>query len=118
MILGFEELLTRCSQEETRMTKLDMPLNRNDPTAFSAHAKKKKNAGSKKQCQGRSGFKNGRKGRCFICKKFGHYARECPNRRDTPWDDDNNNRNNFRGNNNQRNGRFNNKGKRNAPANC
>lgn len=61
MIPGFEELLTRCSQEETRMTELDMPLNRNDPTAFSAHAKKKNNASSKKQCQGRPGFKNGRR---------------------------------------------------------
>eukprot|EP00253_Pinus_taeda_P001599 PITA_01599 len=109
---GFEELLTKCSQEETRMMELDMPSNRNDPTAFSAHAKKKNNVGSKKQCQGRSGFKNGRKGRCFICNKFGRYARECPNRRDTPHDDDNHN---FRGNNNQRNGRFNNQGKMNAP---
>ena len=92
---GFEELLTRCSQEETKMMELDMPSNRNDPTAFSAHAKNKNNAGSKKQCQGRSGFKNGRKGRCFICNKFGHYTRECPNRRDTPHDDDNHNNNNL-----------------------
>jgi len=114
-IPGFEELLTRCSQEETRMLEIDMPSNKNDPTTFPAHVKKKNNARSKKQCQGRLGFKNGRKGRCFICNKFGHYTRECPNRRDTPHDDDNNN-NNFRGKNNQRNGRFNNRGKRNAPA--
>ena len=111
-IPGFEELQTKCSQEETRMMELDMPSNRNDPIAFSAHAKKKSNAGSKKKCQGRPRFKNGRKGRCFICNKFGHYARECPNRRDTPHDDDNHNNNNFKGNNNQRNGKFNNKGKR------
>eukprot|EP00253_Pinus_taeda_P002446 PITA_02446 len=115
-ILGFEESLTRCSQEETRMMELDMHSNRNEPNAFFAHAKKKNNAGSKKQCQGGPGFKNGRKGRCFICNKFGHYARECPNRRDTPHDDDNHNNNNFRGNNNQRNSNFNNQGKRNAPA--
>lgn len=115
-IPGFEELLTRCSQEETRMMELDMPSNRNDPIAFSAHAKKKNNASSKNQYQGRPSFKNGRKGRCFICNKFGHYARECHNRRDTPHDDDNHNNNNFRGNNNQRNGKFNNRGKRNAPA--
>eukprot|EP00253_Pinus_taeda_P005051 PITA_05051 len=62
MILGFEESLTRCSQEETRMMELDMPSNRNDPTAFSANAKKKNNAGSKKQCQGR-GNNNKRNGR-------------------------------------------------------
>lgn len=115
-IPGFDELLTRCTQEEIRMMERDMPSNRNDPTAFSAHAKKKNNAGSKKKCQGRPGFKEGRKGRCFICNKFGQYARECPNRRDTTHGDDNNNQNNFRGNNNQKNGRFNNKGKRNAPA--
>jgi len=115
-ILGFDELFTRCTQEETRMIERDMPSNRNDPTTFSTHAKRKNNAGSKNQCQGKSGFEDGRKGRCFICNKFGHYARECPNRRDTPPDDDNNNHNNFRGNNNQRNGRFNNKGKKNASA--
>jgi len=40
MILGFEELLTICSQEETRMMEQDMPSNMNDPIAFSAHAKK------------------------------------------------------------------------------
>jgi len=115
-IPGLDELLTRSTQEETRMIQRDMPSNRNDPTAFSTHAKKKNNAGSNKQCQGRPGFKDGRKGRCFICNRFGHYARESPNKRDTPRDDDNKNRNNFRGNNNQRNGRFNNKRKRNVPA--
>ena len=51
-----------------------------------------------------------------LCNKFGHHARECPNKMDTPRDDVNNkNHNNFRGNENQRNDRFNNKGKRNAP---
>jgi len=93
-----------------------MPSNRNDPTAFSAHPKRKNNAGSTKQCQGRLWFKDGRKGICFICNKFGHYAGELLNRRDTTRDVDNNYHNNFRGNNNQRNGRFNNKGKRNALA--
>eukprot|EP00253_Pinus_taeda_P006779 PITA_06779 len=112
----FDELLTSCTQEETGMIERDMPSIMNDPTTFSVHANKKNNAGSKKQCQGRSGFKDGKKGKCFICNRFGHYARECPIRRDTPRDDDNNNHNNFRGNNNQRNGKFNNKGKRNAPA--
>ena len=51
------------------------------------------------------------KGRCYTCNKFGHYARECPNRRESPRDDGNNN---FRGNGNQRNNRF--KGKRKAPS--
>ena len=55
------------------------------------------------------------KGRCFNCNRFGHFARGCPYKKDTPRDDDNHN-NNFKGNGNQRNNRFNNKGKRNAPA--
>eukprot|EP00253_Pinus_taeda_P027444 PITA_27444 len=74
-IPGFEELLTRCSEEETRLMELEMPLNRNNPTRFSAHAKRKKNACSKKQSRGRPGFKKGKKGRFFVCNKFGHYAR-------------------------------------------
>lgn len=44
-IPGFDELLTRCTQEETRMINREMPSNRNDPTTLSAHAKKKNNAG-------------------------------------------------------------------------
>ena len=84
--------------------------NRGDPTAFIAHAKKKNHGGPRNQNHGRAGPK-GRKGRCYTCNKSGHYARECPNRRNSPRDDDNNN---FSGNGNQRNNRF--KGKRKAPS--
>ena len=113
-IPGFDELLTRCTQEETRMMERDKPSNGNDPTAFSTHAKRKNNVGPKRQGQGSQGFKEGR---CSNCNRFGHYARECHHKKDTPWDDDNNNNhNNFKGNDNQRYNRFNNKGKRNALA--
>eukprot|EP00253_Pinus_taeda_P007311 PITA_07311 len=61
------------------------------------------------------GFKEGRKGRCYSCSGFNHYARECPHKKNSPRDDDNNNNNNSKGNGNQRNNRFNNKGKRSAP---
>ena len=71
----FDELLTRCTQEETKMMERDMPSNRNDPTAFFAHAKRKNNASPRKQGQGRSRFKEGRKGRCFNSNRFGHYAK-------------------------------------------
>ena len=34
--------------------------------------------------------KGGSKGRCLGFNKFGHYAKECPNGRDTSLDEDNN----------------------------
>eukprot|EP00253_Pinus_taeda_P004549 PITA_04549 len=113
-ILRFEELMSRCIQEETRMVEQEMPSNRSNPTAFSIHAKRRNNAGSKGHFNGKPGSKGGRKGGCFVCNKFGHYARDCPIRRDTSHDDEHNHsRGNFN-NNNQRNGRFNGKGKRNV----
>eukprot|EP00253_Pinus_taeda_P027763 PITA_27763 len=83
VIPGFEELMARCIQEKTRMEEQEMPTLR---------------------CV--------RKGRCYICNKIGHYARECLERKDTSHDDD---QNHSRGNshNNQRKGRFNGKGKKN-----
>eukprot|EP00253_Pinus_taeda_P036683 PITA_36683 len=105
-IPGFEELMSRCIQEETRMLEQEMSSNRSNPTAFSTHAKRRNNARSKGHFHGKPGSKGGRKGRCFVCNKFGHYARECPNRRDTSHDDDHNHsRGNFN-NNDQRNGRY------------
>eukprot|EP00253_Pinus_taeda_P036125 PITA_36125 len=107
VILGFEELMARCIQEETRMEEQEMPTLRGNPTAFSSHAKRRNNSGSKSK--GKARPKGGRKGRCYICNKIGHYAKECPDRKDTHHDDD---QNHSRGN--QRNGRFDGKGKRNT----
>jgi len=72
------------------MVEKEIPSNRSNPTAFSTHAKRRNNAGSKGHFNGKLGSKGGRKGRCFVCNKFGHYARECPNRRDTSHGDDHN----------------------------
>ena len=65
-IPDFDEVLMRCTQEETRMMERDHPSNGNgsDPTAFTNHAKKKKNVGPRNQIHGRVGPK-GRKGRCY-----------------------------------------------------
>ena len=49
-ILGFDELLARCTQEEIRMMERDKPSNGNNPTAFFAHAKRKNNAGPRRRC--------------------------------------------------------------------
>jgi len=38
----------------------------------------------------RYGSKGGKKDRCLVCNKFGHYVKECPNGRDTSLDEDNN----------------------------
>ena len=91
------------------MMERDHPSNGNGggPTSFVSHAQKRNNGGPRNQNHGRTGPK-GRKGRCYTCNTFGHYERECPNRRDSPRDDDNNN---SRGNG--KNNRF--KGKRKAP---
>ena len=82
-----------------------------DPTAFTTHANNRNNGGPRNQNNGSAGTK-GRKGICYTCNKFGHYVRECSNRRDSPRYND---INNFKGNGIQRNNRF--KGKRKAPSN-
>lgn len=78
--------MARCIQEETREEEQEMPMPKGSPAAFSSHAKKINNSGSKSKIK--AGFKGGRKGRCFICNKAGHYARECPDRKDSHHDDD------------------------------
>ena len=111
-ILGFEELMSRCIQEETRVVEQEMPSNRGSPTAFSAHAKRRNNFGSKGHFKGKSRSKGGRKGRCLACTKFGDFARECRNRTSTSHDDDHNHSSGI--SNDRRNDKYNGKGKRNA----
>eukprot|EP00253_Pinus_taeda_P014766 PITA_14766 len=74
IILGFEELMARCIQEEARMEEHEMPTVKGHLAAFSSH---------------------------------GHYARKCPDKRNSHRDDDQN-----PSQGNQRNGRSNGRGKR------
>lgn len=81
-IPGFDELLARCTQEETRMMERDKSNDGNEPTAFFAHAKRTNDIGPRRQGQGfKKGFKGRGKGRCYNCNRFSHYARECPARK-------------------------------------
>eukprot|EP00253_Pinus_taeda_P029346 PITA_29346 len=100
--LGFEELMARCIQEETRVEEQEMPLPKGPPAAFSSHAKKRNHSGSKSKRK--AGPKGGRKGRCYICNKASHYARECLDRKDSHCDDDQN-----PSHGNRKNGKFNSK---------
>eukprot|EP00253_Pinus_taeda_P001708 PITA_01708 len=73
VILGFEEMMARCIQEETRVEEQEMPMPKGPLAAFSSHVKKRKNSETKSKRN--AGPKGGRKRRCYICDKAGHYAR-------------------------------------------
>ena len=107
VIPGFEELMARCIQKETRMEEQKIPALRGNPAAFSSHAKRRNNSGAKSKRK--AGPKGGRKGICYNCNKMGYYARECPDKRDSHHDDDQNH-----SQVNQRNGNSNCRGKRNV----
>jgi len=47
VIPGFEELMARCIQEETRVGKQEIPLPKGPLATFSSHTKKRNNYGSK-----------------------------------------------------------------------
>jgi len=47
-------------------------------------------AASSSQSKGKARPKGGRKGRYYIYDKASHYARECPDRKDSHRDDDQN----------------------------
>ena len=60
IIPGFEELMARCIQEETRVEEQEMPMPKGPPAAFSSHANKINNSGTKSK--GKARPKGGRKG--------------------------------------------------------
>ena len=84
VILDFDEVLSRCVQEETRMKEYGNEGN----AAYAAHSRKKNFGGPKNK--GRAGTQ-GKKGKCYTFHRAGHYARECPFKKDSPDGDDNKN---------------------------
>jgi len=60
IIPGFEELMARCIQEETRIEEQEMCMPKGPPTAFSSHAKKRNNSETKSKRK--AGPKGGKKG--------------------------------------------------------
>ena len=53
VIPSFEELMARCIQEQTRVEEQEMPLPKGPPAAFSSHAKKRNNSGTKSKGKAR-----------------------------------------------------------------
>ena len=70
-IPNFDELLSRCMQEEIRMKEFDNERN----AAYGAHFRKKNFGGSKDKRRTKTQEK---KGKCFTCHRTGHYARRMP----------------------------------------
>lgn len=89
--LSFDELVGKCTQEETRMISRGRIQKHEEgkPCAFAAQDKKRKGKGrpssSRKPAPESKDFKRkGRKIECFNCHKHGHYARDCSKKRDVP----------------------------------
>eukprot|EP00253_Pinus_taeda_P032346 PITA_32346 len=97
-IPSFDELLARSTQAETRMMEREKPSNRMNPLPSSLMQNRRIML-----------VKEGRKRKCYNCNRFNHYARECPHKKNSPRNDDNNNHINFKSNGNQRSNKLNNK---------
>eukprot|EP00253_Pinus_taeda_P006195 PITA_06195 len=72
VIPRFEELMTRCIQEEARMEEQEMPTLKGHLTSSSSHAKRRNNSEAKSK---RKAGPKGGKGRCYHCNKPGQMAR-------------------------------------------
>jgi hypothetical protein len=86
----FDHLWSDCVQEETRMLSrkiLQKPLEEEDEEeeeeeqAFATNARKGKGKLQKKNTAPSRKKKDLSKIQCYICDEFGHYARDCPQRK-------------------------------------
>ena len=62
-IPGFDELLARCNQEETRIRERDKSYNGHEPTVFSTHAKRRNDVGPSNSRRQGQAYKKGIKGK-------------------------------------------------------
>eukprot|EP00253_Pinus_taeda_P024459 PITA_24459 len=80
----FEELMSRCIQEETRMVEQEMHFNTSNPTTSSTHVKRRNNAGNKGHFHGKPGSKGRRKGKWYNDKgkrNVGHQGNGRPSKK-------------------------------------
>ena len=91
ILTTFDELVGRCTQEETMMIARGMiqKHEEGDPSTFAAQDKKRKLRGRpygsrKPALESKDSKRRLRDIECFNCHKHGHYAQHFPRKRDAP----------------------------------
>jgi hypothetical protein len=80
----FDMLWTDCTQEESRLISKTQKTNDDENQALAAHVKKRKERreANPKRAKRPRYKKDVSKVRCYSCQKLGHYAFQCPHRKE------------------------------------